>query len=74
MSYLFQPAPSQWSHLRPAPDSNDLPIAATAAGRVGGDHLHFAEEVGDGAQLRLDRVRGRATDLRGGLRARATEE
>ena len=48
--------------------------AATAAGRVAGDDLHFAEEVGDGAQLRLDRLRGRATDLRGGLRARATEE
>ena len=48
--------------------------AATAAGRVAGDDLHFAEEVGDGAQLCLDRLRGRAADLRGGLRARAMEE
>ena len=48
--------------------------AATAARRVGCDALQFAEDVGDGAQLRLDYLRGRAADLRGGLRARAAEE
>ena len=48
--------------------------ATAAASLVGGDPLQFAEDVGDGAQLRLDCLRGRAADLRGGLRARATEE